>query len=201
METSQPNFVVGIGGSAGALDAYKAFFEALPSDTGMAFAVIAHIHPDADSQLAKILSRHTKMTVVLAASAMTIRANYVYVIPANTDLLIENGTLVVITPRTIRNAQVDLFFTSLAKAMGTRAVGIIFSGYEHDGAEGCKRIKAAGGTTFTQDISAAINSMPLSARATGCIDFVLPPHKIAAELQKLKAGLVKKGARPSSELL
>ena len=195
MEISQPNFVVGIGGSAGGLDAYKAFFEALPSDTGMAFAVVAHIHPDADSHLAKILARHTKMTVVLAASAMMMRANYVYVIPANADLLIENGCLIVISPRAIRNAQIDLFFTSLAKAMGTRAVGIIFSGYEGDGAEGCKRIKAAGGTTFAQDDSAAISSMPLRARATGCIDFVLPPHKIPAELHKLKARLVKKGAQ------
>ena len=195
MEISQPNFVVGIGGSAGGLDAYKAFFEALPPDTGMAFAVVAHIHPDADSHLTKILSRHTKMTVALAASAMRIRANYVYVIPANADLLIENGTLVVTSPRSIRNAQIDLFFTSLAKAMGARAVGIVFSGYDGDGAEGCKRIKAAGGTTFAQDESAAISSMPLRARATGCIDFVLAPHKIPAELHKLKARLLKKDAQ------
>ena len=185
MRITNPNFVVGIGASAGGLDAYKAFFEALPSDTGMAFAVIFHIHPAAHSQLAEILSRHTKMTVMLAASGMKIRANQVYVIPGNADLLIENGALRVVSPRASRNSQVDLFFTSLATAMGERAVGIVFSGYDGDGAEGCKRIKAAGGTIFAQDISAEVSGMPLSAQATGCVDFVLPPDKIPAELDKL----------------
>lgn len=183
----KPSFVVGIGASAGGLNAYKTFFDALPSNTGMAFAVISHIHPAAHSQLAEILSRHTKMTVVLAASGMKMRANQVYVIPGNADLLIEKGILNVISPRTRRNAQVDIFFTSLAIAMGERSIGIVFSGYDGDGAEGCKRIKAAGGTTFAQDISAEVSGMPLSARDTGSIDFVLPPDKIPAELDKLIA--------------
>ena len=181
----KPSFVVGIGASAGGLNAYKAFFDALPSNTGMAFVVISHIHPAAHSQLAEILSRHTKMTVVLAASGMTVRANQVYVIPGNADLLIESGALIVVSPRTRRNAQVDIFFASLASAMGDRAVGIVFSGYDGDGAEGCKHIKAAGGTTFAQDNSAEVSGMPLSARATGCVDFVLPPDMIPAELHKI----------------
>ena len=190
MKTSNPSFVVGIGASAGGLNAYKSFFDALPSNTGMAFVVISHIHPAAHSQLAEILSRHTKMTVVLAASGMKIRANQVYVIPGNADLLIENGILNVVSPRTCRNAQVDMFFTSLAAAMGARAVGIVFSGYDGDGAQGCKRIKAAGGTTFAQDNSAEVSGMPLSAQATGCVDFVLPADKIPAELDRLTANFV-----------
>ena len=185
MKLANPNFVVGIGASAGGLNAYKAFFEALPANTGMAFVVISHIHPAAHSQLAEILSRHTKMTVLLAASDMKVRANQIYVIPGNADLSLVNGTLNVISPRTRRNAQVDIFFSSLATAMGTRAVGIVFSGYDGDGAEGCRRIKAAGGTTFAQDTSAEVSSMPLSARATGSVDFVLAPEKIPAELQKM----------------
>ena len=185
MRITSPNFVVGIGASAGGLDAYKAFFEALPSDTGMAFVVIFHIHPAAHSQLAEILSRHTKMTVMLAASGMKIRANQVYVIPGNADLFIENGTLRVVSPRASRNSQVDLFFTSLATAMGERAVGIVFSGYDRDGSQGCQRIKAAGGTTFAQDMSAEVSGMPLNACATGSIDFVLPSNEIAAELKKM----------------
>ena len=185
MEKSLLHFIVGIGASAGGLNAYKAFFDALSPNTGMAFVVIFHIHPAAHSQLAEILSRHTKMPVVLAASGMKIRANQVYVIPANADLSIEKGALSVVSPRTSGNSQVDLFFTSLATAMGARAVGIVLSGYDGDGAEGCKRIKAAGGTNFAQDISAEVGGMPLSARATGCIDFVLPPDKIPAELQKM----------------
>ena len=185
MEPTLPNFIVGIGASAGGLNAYKAFFDALPPNTGMAFVVISQIHPAAHSQLADILSRHTKMTVALAISGMKIRANEVYVIPGNTDLLIENGALKVVSPRTGRNAQVDLFFTSLATAIGSRAVGIVFSGYDGDGGEGCKRIKAVGGTTFAQDVSAEVSGMPISAQATGCVDFVLSPEKIPAELNKL----------------
>lgn len=185
METPLPHFVVGIGASAGGLNAYKAFFNAMAPDTGMAFVVISHIYPGAHSQLAEILSRHTKMTVTLAASAMKVRANEIYVIPADADLRIENGALKVISPRIRRNAQVDLFFASLATAMGTGAVGIVFSGYDGDGAEGCKRIKAVGGTTFAQDNSAEVSGMPLSAQATGCVDFVLPPEKIPAELNRM----------------
>lgn len=83
------------------------------------------------------------------------------------------------------NSQVDLFFASVATAMGARAVGIVFSGYHGDGAEGCRRIKAAGGTTFAQDSSAEVSGMPLSAQATGCVDFVLSPDEIPAQLDKL----------------
>ena len=185
MKSTLPNFIVGIGASAGGLNAYKAFFDALSPCTGMAFVVISHIHPAAHSQLAEILSRHTKMPVTLARSGTVILANAVYVIPADADLLIENGALKVVSPRTRRNAQVDLFFTSLAAAMGSRAIGVVFSGYDGDGAEGCKRIKAVGGTTFAQDISAEVSGMPISAQATGCVDFVLSPEKIPAELSKL----------------
>ena len=180
-----PNFIVGIGGSAGALNAYKALLDALPSNTGMAFVIGSQIHPTANSQLADILSRHTKMPVTLASAAMPIRANRVYVIPPNAGLLIESYTFQVASPRTRMNGQIDLLFSSLAEAMGARAIGIIFSGYGGDGTEGCKHIKANGGKTFAQDMSAEVDGMPLSAQASGCIDFVLPPGKIPAELQRL----------------
>jgi CRP/FNR family cyclic AMP-dependent transcriptional regulator len=180
-----PNFIVGIGGSAGALNAYKALLDALPSNTGMAFVIVSHIHPTANSQLAQILSGHTKMPVMVASAAMPIRANYVYVIPPNADLLIESYTFKVASPRTRRNKQIDCFLISLAEAMGARAIGIILSGYGGDGTEGCKHIKANGGTTFAQDMSAEVDGMPLSAQASGCVDFVLPPDKIPHELQRL----------------
>ena len=182
-----PNFIVGIGGSAGGLNAYKALLDALPSNTGMAFVIISHILPTAISQLAEILSRHTKMPVMVASTAMPIRANHVYVCPPDADLLIESGTFKVVSPRTGRNKQVDLFLTSLAEAMGARAICIILSGYDGDGSEGCKHIKAKGGTTFAQDLSAEVAGMPLHAQATGCVDFVLPVDKISVELQRLIA--------------
>ncbi len=185
MAIFRPSFIVGIGGSAGGLIAYKALLDALPSNTGMAFVIVSHIVPAANSQLAEILSRHTKMPVMVASTAMPIRPNHVYVCPPNADLLVESHTFKVVSPRTKRNVGVDLFFTSLAEAMGAQAIGIILSGYGGDGSEGCKQIKAKGGITFAQDRSAEVNGMPLSAQATGCVDFVLPPDKISDELRTI----------------
>ena len=189
MKTVQPIFIVGIGGSAGALNAYKALLDAMPHDTGMAYVIISHMNPTAHSLLAKILQRHTKMSVTVAAEAMVILANHVYVIPPDSDLTIENYRFRVISPRIIRNKQVDIFFISLAKEMGARAVGIILSGYDGDGTEGCRHIKANGGRTFAQDMSAEVDFMPLSAQAADYIDFVLPLNKIPDKLKRLAAAL------------
>ena len=188
-EILHPKLIVGIGGSAGALDAYKALLDALPSDTGMAFVIISHMNPTAHSLLAKILSRHTKMTVMVASMAMQILANHVYVIPPDSDLLIENNSFKVISPRSGRNKQIDVFFISLAEAMGVRAIGIVLSGYDGDGTEGCKHIKAHGGKTFTQNMSAEVDFMPLSAQAAGYVDFVIPLGKIPDKLKSLAAAL------------
>ena len=180
-----PKLIVGIGGSAGALNAYKALLDALPSNTGMAFVIIYHISPTANTQLAEILSRHTKMAVKIASEAMQIRANHVYVIPRGADLFIENYRFKVISPRSGGHKQIDVFFVSLAEARGERAIGIILSGYSSDGTEGCRHIKANGGKTFAQDMSAEVDSMPLSAQAAGCIDYVMPLDQIPGILKSL----------------
>ena len=185
MGTFRPDFIVSIGASAGALKAYRELLDALPSDTDMAFVIICHIDPEANTQLAELLSSRTQMPVKVASQAMPIRKNHVYVIPRNADLFIEKNAFKVVSPRGRRNNQVDLFFTSLAKAMGAHAIGIILTGYDGDGAEGCKQIKAMGGTTFAQDQSAEVPDMPLSAVDTGAVDFVLPLDKIADELRRL----------------
>ena len=185
----QPKLIVGIGGSAGALNAYKALLDNMPSKTGMAFVIISHMNPIAVSQLAKILSRYTKMNVEAASMAMPIYANNVYIIPSDSDLTIEKNKFKVVTPRSQRNRQIDIFFISLAEAMGERAVGIVFSGYDGDGTEGCKHIKAHGGKTFAQDMSAEVDSMPLSAQASGCVDFVIPIENIPEKLKSLAAEL------------
>ena len=183
----QPKLIVGIGGSAGALTAYKALLEAMPLKTGMAFVIISHMNPIAVSQLATILSRHTKMNVMVASMAMPIYANNVYIIPSDADLTIEKNKFKVITPRSKRNKQIDIFFKSLAEAMGERAVGIVLSGYDGDGTEGCRHIKASGGKTFAQDMSAEVDQMPLSAQSSGCVDFVMPLDKIPDKLKSLAA--------------
>ena len=185
----RPKLIVGIGGSAGALTAYKALLEALPTDTGMAFVIISHMSPSAYSQLALILSRHTKMQVNVASMKMPIKRDHLYVIPNGVDLLIENYTFKVVSPRSDGHKQIDVFFVSLAEAMGTRAIGIVLSGYNGDGTEGCKQIKAKGGITFAQNNSAEVPHMPLIAQASGCIDFVMSPAKIAGKLKRLAAAV------------
>ncbi len=189
MKTVQPIFIVGIGGSAGALNAYKALLDAMPPATGMAYVIISHMNPTAHSFLAEILQWRTKIPVIVASEAMPILGNHVYVIPPDSDLTMENYRFKVISPRSGRNKQVDLFFISLANEMGVRAVGIILSGYDGDGSEGCKVIKVKGGKIFAQDMSAEVNSMPLSALATDCVDFVLPLNKIPDKLKSLAAAL------------
>lgn len=180
-----PSYIVGIGGSAGGLQAYMALMDRLHPSTGMAFVIISHMVPTASSQLASIMARHTKMPVAVAAQGMLMRPNHVYVTPPDTDLFVEGHAFKVVTPRVRRNNQVDLFFTSIAEGMGRRAIGIVMSGFGGDGAEGVMQIKAKGGTTFAQDQSAQLEGMPLSAQATGCVDFVLPPDKMADVLQDL----------------
>ena len=187
MEALRPALIVGIGGSAGALNAYKELLNAMPLNTGMAFVIISHMNPTANSQLALILSRFTKLAVKIASEEMTILANHVYVIPPDADLLIENYRFKVISPRSGRNKQIDVFFVSLAEAMGERAIGIILSGYDGDGSEGCKHIKAHGGKIFAQDMSAEIDHMPISAQASGCVDFILPLNKVPQKLKSLAA--------------
>ncbi len=190
MTHSKPNFVVGIGGSAGGLKAYTALLEALPSETGMAFVFIAHLSPTADSLLAHLLSRSTNMPAIQASEGMSVQANHVYVIAPNTNLLMDNFTFRVVSPRTLnkgRHNQVDYFLSSLAESMGVRAICVILSGGDGDGTEGCKLVKAKGGKTFAQDLSADVDSMPLHAQASGCVDFVLPPDKISVELAKIAA--------------
>ena len=185
MRALRPKFVVGIGGSAGGLNAYKALLDAMPVDSGIAFVVVSHLLPTANSQLAEILSRHTKMPVSVARAAMPVLPNHVYVCPPNADLLVENYNFKIVSPRTKRNVAVDLLFASLAEAVGVRAVGIVLSGYDGDGTEGCRQIKAKGGITFAQDESADVGDMPLSAQAAGCVDFVLPPDEISRRLQEI----------------
>jgi two-component system CheB/CheR fusion protein len=189
MGTLHPNFIVGIGGSAGSLNAYKALLDSMPSNMGMAFVIVSHLVPTANSQLAEILSSHTKMPVMVASMAMSIQRNHVYVIPPDADLLIEHFTFKVVTPRTMRNKQIDYFLISLSEAIGARAIAVILSGYDGDGTEGCKHIKAKGGTTFVQDMSAEVAHMSLSAQASGSIDFILPPDKISEKLKKIAAAL------------
>src|SRR5687768_14058566 len=176
--------VVGIGASAGGLQALQAFFEALPSDTGMAYVVITHLHPEHESHLAELLQTRTDMPVRQVTSAMPVEKDHVYVIPPNRSLLMENGsvdTAEFTEPRGQR-APVDHFFRSLARGH-PNAVGIILSGGGTDGAVGVKAIKEEGGLLMVQHPEEAEHDgMPTAAIATGLADVVLPVRELAQKL-------------------
>jgi two-component system CheB/CheR fusion protein len=151
----------------------------------MAFIIVSHLLPTGISQLGPILSRHTSMPVLVATDGLAIFANHVYVITPNTEIIVDDYILNVVSPPTKMSKQVDRLLISMADALGANAIAIIFSGYCSDGTEGCSHIKARGGLTFAQDLSAEIASMPLNAQSSGCVDFVLSPGEIAAELHRL----------------
>lgn len=181
--------IVGIGASAGGLEAFTALFKALLPDLGMAYVLVPHLDPQRESAIATILSRITRMSVVQIEDGMTIQPDCVYVIPPNCDLAVA-GLQLRLTPRertrTI-NATIDIFLRSLACEHGQRAIGIVLSGTASDGTLGLTAIKGEGGITFAQDPSSAkYDGMPASAIAAGCVDFILPPEEIAQELGRIR---------------
>jgi len=180
--------VAGIGASAGGLEAFKRLLADLPSDTGLAIVFIQHLDPKHHSMLDAILGGATSMPVTEAADGMPVKANHVYVIPANVDLTISQGILK-LAPRTQAagsHMPIDSFLRSLSEQCGSKAIGVILSGTGSDGSAGLEAIKEAGGVTFAQDAATAkFASMPQAAVATGSVDFVLPPEDIAAQLARI----------------
>ena len=179
--------IVGIGASAGGIEALTQLFSCLPADTGMGFVLIQHLAPAHPSVLAHLLSTKTAMPVHEATHRQRVLPNHVYVITPNTCLRIARGLLMVqprdSTPGAART--IDIFFESLAHDGRERAIGIILSGNASDGTIGLEAIKTQGGITLAQDHSAAYRSMPQSAIAAGCVDLMLAPKAIAEELARI----------------
>jgi two-component system CheB/CheR fusion protein len=180
--------VVGIGASAGGLEAFGELLKHLPRDTGMAYVFIQHLDPSHESMLAALLSRAAPMPIHEAQDGVEYAPNCAYVIPPNTYLAITDGILR-LTPRPeIRGAPmpIDYFFRSLAEHVGSMSIGIVLSGTGSDGASGLVAIKARGGLTFAQDEqTATYNGMPRAAVHAGAVDRVLPPAGIARELARI----------------
>ncbi|MCC5667302.1 PAS domain-containing protein [Nostoc sp. CHAB 5784] len=180
--------IVGIAASAGGLEAFTQVLRHLLTDTGMAFVLIQHLDPNHKSLLSEILARTTQMPVSEVQDGLTIEPNKVYVIPPNTKMILSGGVLQ-LTPREKVQGKympADAFFTSLAADRGNKAIAVVLSGADGDGSLGLKAIKAAGGVTFAQcEDTAKFDSMPNTAVASGNVDFVLPPQKIAEELVNL----------------
>ncbi len=190
--------IVGIGASAGGLEAFERLLSRLPNDLGMGYVLVTHLEPTHESHLTEILSRATQMPVTEVVEGVRVEPNHIYIIPPNTNMVLRQGKLCLV-PRQIAFGQhmpIDFFFHSLAEAQKHRAVGVILSGTASDGAAGMRAIKVAGGITFAQDAqSAKYSGMPQSSIAAGAVDFILPPEGIAKELEKIARDAYFRAAR------
>ena len=177
--------VVGIGASAGGLEAFEQFFSQIPPDTGLAFIIVQHLDPTGHSSLPQILSRFTTMPIMVASDGLHIEPNSVYLLPPNKFMTIKSGALHLEEPSQPPGLRlsIDFFFRSLASEMGPDAICVILSGTGTDGTLGLRVIKAALGTVFVQDPeSAKYDGMPRSAIETGLADFILKPGDIPGKL-------------------
>jgi two-component system, chemotaxis family, CheB/CheR fusion protein len=181
--------IVGVGASAGGLEAFTQLLEHLPATTGMAFVLIQHLDPTHPSQLPEILARKSAMPVREVHGDTVVEPDHVYITPASNNLRIEDGILRGVSRPDragARNMAIDDFLESLAKERGNLAFGIVLSGTASDGTIGLKAIKTEGGITFAQEPSSAkFDGMPSSAIAAGAVDFVLRPESIAKQLVSL----------------
>lgn len=196
--------VVGIGASAGGLEALKEFFNAMPSNTGLAFVVIQHLDPAHESYMANILAKCTQMKVAAAVNETAIVANCVYTIPPNKFLKIHKGCLYLSEPQKSDGVRmpIDFFFRSLAEDQRERAVCVIFSGSGSDGTLGLREVRAAGGLTIVQEPeSAQFDAMLKSAIATGMVDCVLPLADIPQTIQRYKPQVEEIGKSDEREKL
>ena len=183
--SQKPEYIIGIGGSAGSLEALQTFFRHMPTDTGVAFVVTLHLDPNHKSITGELLQRHTAMDVCDAEDKMPIRPNTVYIIPPGKYLTILDNTIqatdIAYTDRT--GMPVDAFFRSLAKDRKEKSIAIILSGTGTDGTLGMRAIQEVGGVTMVQHPeSARYNGMPRSAIRNGFIDFCLTPEKMPETL-------------------
>src|SRR6185503_2766680 len=200
-EGTQPKFpIVGLGASAGGLEACTQLLSGLTEELGMALVLVQHLAPQHHSILPDLLQSNSRMPVVQATHGIEVQPDHVYVIPPNVHLRIGEGRLWHM-PRPEDRSQytpIDYFFRTLADYAGAKAIGVILSGTASDGAAGLREIKAVGGISIAQDPgSAKYDGMPRAAIATGFVDLVLPPREMAAELTRLsRHPLVRPPASP-----
>jgi two-component system CheB/CheR fusion protein len=181
-----PYPVVAIGASAGGLEAYIEVLQNLPADTGMSFIVLSHLSADKKSHLTEILSKRTSMPVIEIANGMRPEPNSVYVLPPGAIVTISHGVLHLQQPDGTPKLVIDQFFRSLAADQGTRAIGVVLSGMDSDGALGLKSIKAEGGIAIVQTPeSAKFPDMPRNSINADHVDLVVSPAEIGQELSRI----------------
>jgi chemotaxis methyl-accepting protein methylase/PAS domain-containing protein len=189
--------IVGIGCSAGGLEALEKFFSHVPRASGMAYVVVQHLAPDHASALPTLIGRFTSMPVAEAADGVSVRPDHVYVIPPNRDLSVLHGRLHLFEPAAARGLRlpIDFFLRALAEDWQEHAIGVVLSGMGSDGAFGLAAIKEKGGLTLAQDpVSAEADSMPSSAIRAGVVDLVVTPESMPVRI----ADFLRHAAHPAS---
>ena len=185
-----PTHVVGVGASAGGLDAIERLFKPIPSGTGMAFVVVQHLSPDFKSLMDELLARWTEMPIHRVTEGMLVCANAIYLIPPKTEISISGRELHLVAKRTDEGLSlpIDIFFKSLASEWGRSAVSVVLSGTGSDGARGIRDVHEAGGLVLAQSVETAkFDGMPLSAERTGVVDLVLSPEDLGSTLVRYAA--------------
>jgi two-component system CheB/CheR fusion protein len=186
---SRPQFVVGVGASAGGLEALQHLFEKTELTGAFAYAVIQHLSPDFESVMGELLAPHTPLKVVRAQHGMKLQADHVYLMPPRHEMAVRDGQIQLTERDPAKGLflPIDVFFRSLAEDFGPRAVGIVLSGTGSDGSRGVRAIHEAGGLIIAQDDTAKFDGMPRSAVDTGTVDLVLPPEAMADALGRYQA--------------
>lgn len=182
-DKSKPAYYVGIGASAGGLEAIEQFVSNVPIDFNYAIIIIQHLSPDYKSMMAEILSKKTTLPILKSEDGMLVEAGHIYLIPPKKNLRLFKGKIYLDTPDYSSgiNFPIDIFFRSLAEDQGEKAIGVILSGTGSDGVRGVRAIKQGGGIIFVQDqVSAKFDGMPKSAVSTGIVDFVMHPSEMPA---------------------
>ena len=180
--------VVGVGASAGGLEAFKQLLRAIPEKSGLAYILVQHLDPFHESILAEILQKVTNIPVSEITDNVKVVPDHIYIIPSNKILVATDGVLKLDQrpPKPQKNMPIDIFFSSLAEIHQEHAIGIVLSGTGMDGTQGLKAIKDNGGLTFAQELeSAAYDGMPFSAISSNSVDFILTPDKIPEKLLEL----------------
>ncbi len=201
LKSARGTRVVGLGASAGGLEPLEQFLAGVPAASGLAYVVVQHMDPTHKTMLGELLQRATVMPVHEVANAQRIEPDVVYVIPPNAELTVFGGTFHLATPSQPRGRRlpIDVLFSSLARELGERAIGVVLSGMGADGTLGLQAIKSQGGLTLAQQpASAQFDAMPRSAIATGCVDIVALPAEMPARILAV-TGVQPAGAVPPAD--
>ncbi|MFP4509826.1 MAG: chemotaxis protein CheB [Spirochaetaceae bacterium] len=192
MEQNERTYIVGIGASAGGLEALEAFFGNMPDTDRLAFIVVQHLSPDYKSLMGELLAKHTALRICEVTDGVQVEPGTIYLMPRKTNMTMFNGRLFLTEQEQGLNLPIDIFFRSLAEDQGDRVIGIILSGTGSDGTRGVRAIKEEGGLVMVQDEeSSKFNGMPRSALATGVVDYVLPARQLPQELMNFLEGNIR----------